>query len=102
MSERAPDRSETGAASGHSHATRENILIMLAAAMIGLIYGYDLGSIATAILFLKPDFQLTAFQTSAVTTSVVIGQLVGAFFAGQITNRIGRKNTMIADRKSVV
>jgi MFS transporter, SP family, galactose:H+ symporter len=96
MSERAPDRSDTAAASGHSHATRENILIMLAAAMIGLIYGYDLGSIATALLFLTPDFQLTAFQTSVVTTAVVVGQLIGAFVAGHITNRFGRKNTMIA------
>src|SRR3712207_1846147 len=98
MSERAPRRSDTGAASGHSHATRENILIVLAAAMIGLIYGYDLGSIATAILFLKGDFQLTAFQISVVTTAVVVGQLIGAFFAGRITNRFGRKK----DRKSVV
>ena len=63
--------------------------------MIGLIYGYDLGSIATAILFLTNDFQLTAFQTSVVTTAVVVGQLIGAFFAGRITNRFGRKNSMI-------
>ena len=63
--------------------------------MIGLIYGYDLGSIATAILFLTDDFQLTAFQISVVTTAVVVGQLVGAFFAGRITNRFGRKNSMI-------
>ena len=75
--------------------TRENLLIVLAAAMIGLIYGYDLGSIATAILFLTDDFQLTAFQISVVTTAVVVGQLVGAFFAGRITNRFGRKNIMI-------
>jgi MFS transporter, SP family, galactose:H+ symporter len=79
MSERAPRRSDTAAGSGHAHATRENMLIMLAAAMIGLIYGYDLGSIATALLFLTPDFQLTAFQTSVVTTAVVVGQLMGAF-----------------------
>src|SRR5829696_5463992 len=95
MSERAPRRSDTSAARVDSHATRENILIVLAAAMIGLIYGYDLGSIATAILFLTNDFQLTAFQTSVVTTAVVVGQLIGAFFAGRITNRFGRKNTMI-------
>src|ERR671929_506041 len=93
MDEAASRRSGTR---GRGHLTRENLLIVIAAATIGLIYGYDLGAIATAILFLKPDFQLTAFQTSAVTTSVVVGQLVGAFFAGRITNRFGRKNTMIA------
>ena len=95
MSERAPRGSDTGGASGHSHATKENLLIVLAASMIGLIYGYDLGSIATAILFLGDDFQLSAFQISVVTTAVVVGQLIGAFLAGRITNRFGRKNTMI-------
>src|ERR671920_995436 len=96
MSEGTPRRSEPGAASTSSHATRENILIVIAAAMIGLIYGYDLGSIATAIIFLQPDFHLSDFMVSVVTTAVVVGQLFGAFFAGQISNRIGRKNTMIA------
>jgi sugar porter (SP) family MFS transporter len=95
MSEGTPSRSEPGAASTSSHTTRENLLIVLAAAMIGLIYGYDLGSIATAILFLGDDFQLTDFKISVVTTAVVVGQLIGAFFAGRITNRFGRKNSMI-------
>ena len=95
MSERAPDRSDTAAASGHSHATRENMLIMLAAAIIGLIYGYDLGSIASALLFLVPDFELSTFMTSVVTSAVVLGQLLGAFFAGRISNTIGRKRTMV-------
>ena len=71
------------------------MLIVISAALIGLIYGYDLGSIATAILFLGPDFGLSAFMISFVTTAVVVGQLFGAFFAGSITNRIGRKNAMI-------
>ena len=44
---------------------------------------------------LTDDFQLTAFQISVVTTAVVVGQLIGAFFAGRITNRFGRKNSMI-------
>ena len=71
------------------------MLIVISAALIGLIYGYDLGSIATAILFLGPDFGLSAFMISFVTTAVVVGQLFGAFFAGRITNGIGRKNAMI-------
>jgi MFS transporter, SP family, galactose:H+ symporter len=93
MDEAAPRGSGTG---GRRPITRENLLIVIAASMIGLIYGYDLGSIATAIIFLQPDFHLSDFMVSVVTTAVVVGQLFGAFFAGQISNRIGRKNTMIA------
>ncbi len=75
--------------------SRLNILIAGTAAIIGLIYGYDLGSIASALLFLKPDFDLSTFMVSVVAASVVIGQLVGAFNAGRITNWIGRKRTMV-------
>ena len=93
MNEAASRRSGMG---GRRHITRENLLIVIAAAMIGLIYGYDLGSIATAIIFLGPDFGLSSFMISVVTTAVVVGQLFGALSAGRITNRFGRKNTMIA------
>ncbi|MGI8867185.1 MAG: MFS transporter, partial [Rubrobacteraceae bacterium] len=75
--------------------SRLNILIAGTAAIIGLIYGYDLGSIASALLFLQPDFDLSTFMVSVVAASVVIGQLVGAFNAGRITNWIGRKRTMV-------
>ncbi len=75
--------------------SRLNVLIAGTAAIVGLIYGYDLGSIAGALLFLVPDFGLSTFMTSVVTTAVVLGQLVGAFFAGRISNSIGRKRTMV-------
>jgi hypothetical protein len=44
---------EEGAARGRS-VSRLNVLIAITAAIIGLIYGYDLGSIASALLFLVP------------------------------------------------
>lgn len=65
------------------------------AAIIGVIYGYDLGSIASATLFLKPDLGLSTFMVSVVTATVVLGQLLGAFSAGRITNSFGRKRTMV-------
>src|SRR5688572_33458581 len=85
---------ENGAARGRS-VSRLNVYIAGTAAIIGLIYGYDLGSIASALLFLVPDFDLSTFMTSAVTSAVVLGQLAGAFSAGRISNTIGRKRTMV-------
>jgi sugar porter (SP) family MFS transporter len=75
--------------------SRLNILIATTAAIVGLIYGYDLGSIASALLFLVPAFDLSTFMTSVVTSAVVLGQLLGALFAGRISNTIGRKRTML-------
>src|SRR5215212_4726710 len=75
--------------------SRLNILIATTAAIVGLIYGYDLGSIASALLFLVPAFELSTFMTSVVTAAVVLGQLLGALFAGRISNTIGRKRTMV-------
>jgi hypothetical protein len=62
--------------------SRLNVLIAITAAIIGLIYGYDLDSIASALLFLVPDFDLSTTMTSVVTSAVVLGRLFGALFAG--------------------
>src|SRR3712207_2342341 len=77
------------------YVSRLNVMIAGTAAIIGIISGHDLGSIASAILFLQPDLQLSTFMVSVVTATVVLGQLFGAFFAGRITNTIGRKRTMV-------
>jgi SP family galactose:H+ symporter-like MFS transporter len=53
-----------GSGSRRRNVSRLNVLIALTAAIIGLIYGYDLGSIASALLFLVPDFHLSTFMTS--------------------------------------
>jgi SP family galactose:H+ symporter-like MFS transporter len=75
--------------------SRINVLIAITAAIIGLIYGYDLGSIASALLFLVPAFDLNTFMTSVVTSAVVLGQLFGALYAGCISNTIGRKHSLV-------
>jgi sugar porter (SP) family MFS transporter len=85
---------EEGATRGQS-VSRLNVLIAITAAIIGLIYGYDLGSIASALLFLVPAFDLSTFMTSVVTSAVVLGQLFGALFAGRISNTIGRKRSLV-------
>jgi sugar porter (SP) family MFS transporter len=96
MSEREAMDSNRGESLGlRGSVSKLNVLIAGTAAIIGIIYGYDLGSIASAILFLKPDLSLSTFMVSAVTATVVLGQLVGAFNAGRITNWIGRKRTMV-------
>src|SRR5688572_6432829 len=95
MSEREtgnPNKREGGRGGS---ASSLNILIAGPAAISAIITGFDLGSIASAILFLQPDLNLSTFMVSVVTATVVLGQIFGAFNAGRITNWIGRKRTMV-------
>jgi MFS family permease len=69
--------------------------IAIAAATIGIIYGYDLGAIAGALLFITKDFDLSTKQTESVATIVVVGSIVGALTGGRLANAIGRKPAMV-------
>ncbi len=71
------------------------MLVGLTAASVGVIYGYDLSSIAGVLLAVTEDFHLTDGQKGLLTTMAVIGQLVGAMGAGVIANAIGRKRSTI-------
>ena len=71
------------------------MLVGLTAASVGIIYGYDLSSIAGALLFITKQFDLTTRQQELVTTMVVIGQIGGALGAGVLANAIGRKKSMV-------
>ncbi|AYE94514.1 MFS transporter [Mycobacterium paragordonae] len=91
-----------GPGSGHQDTqsqgkslTGRGLLVGLTAASVGVIYGYDLSSIAGARLFIAEDFHLTTRQQELVTTMVVIGQIVGALAAGVIANAIGRKRSTV-------
>lgn len=67
----------------------------IAGAAIGLIYGYDTGSVAGALLFLKRDLGLTTAMQEVVTSVVVVGAIVGTILARYTCDRLGRKRTMV-------
>jgi SP family arabinose:H+ symporter-like MFS transporter len=69
--------------------------IAIAAATIGVIYGYDLGNISGALLFITKEFDLTTKETEWVATIVVAGSIAGALAASRLANAIGRKPTMV-------
>jgi MFS transporter, SP family, galactose:H+ symporter len=74
---------------------RLGLLVGVAAASLGVIYGYDLSNIAGALLFITKQFDLTTHRQELVTTAVVIGQIAGAIGAGVLANAIGRKRSML-------
>ena len=74
---------------------RMGLRIAVAAATIGVIYGYDLGNISGALLFITKEFDLSTKQTEWVATIVVAGSIAGALVASRLANAIGRKPTMV-------
>lgn len=71
------------------------ITISLAAATVGVVYGYDTGSIAGALLFLPKAFNLSTNAVEWITTFTGLGLILGALIANRVADRYGRKAAMV-------
>ncbi|MGA7538698.1 MAG: sugar porter family MFS transporter [Steroidobacteraceae bacterium] len=67
----------------------------LIGALGGLLFGYDTGIIAGAILFIRKDFRLDAMQQGLVVSSLVLGALAGAATTGYLSDRFGRRRLLL-------
>ena len=67
----------------------------LIAPLGGLLFGYNTAIISSALIFLKNDFTLSTFAQEMVVSIVLIGALLGAMSAGSLSDRFGRKPTII-------
>ena len=61
----------------------------------GCLYGYDLGVISGALPSLSASLQLSDSQAETVVAFLFIGSAVGSFIGGNITDRIGRKSSIL-------
>ena len=57
----------------------------------GFLFGFDTGVISGALLFVKTEFRLNAFEQGSVVSVLVLGAMAGALAAGRVADRIGRK-----------
>src|SRR5688572_21803994 len=57
------------------------ILAAAVAALGGLLFGYDTGVISGALLFIQPQFGLSAGWEEIVTSAVLLGATLGALFS---------------------
>jgi len=64
-------------------------------ALGGMLFGYDIGVISGAILFIKQQFSLSSGMEEIVVSSVLLGCLVGAFVGGSMADRYGRRRLLI-------
>jgi SP family xylose:H+ symportor-like MFS transporter len=69
--------------------------ITIAITLGGLLFGYDTGVINGTQFFFSKYFELTGALKGFIVSSALLGALVGAAGAGILSNRIGRKNSLI-------
>jgi sugar porter (SP) family MFS transporter len=80
-----------GLEASRRRARRNVVLTAAIAGLGGLLFGYDTGVIAGALLFIKSDFGLSSFEQGLVVAAVPIGAVFGAAFAGPAADRYGRR-----------
>jgi MFS transporter, SP family, xylose:H+ symportor len=71
------------------------IRVVLVAALGGLLFGYDTAVISGAIGFLKTHFHLSASMKGWAASSALLGCLFGVVLAGPISDRFGRRSTLL-------
>lgn len=61
----------------------------------GILYGYDIGVISGALLFIQDAIPMTDTQIGTIVGAVLAGGLVGTLLAGPIGDRYGRRSLIM-------
>jgi sugar porter (SP) family MFS transporter len=93
-----PSPTEKGRSSQNKADADPKRFVYLATAISalgGLLFGYDVGVISGAILFIKQEFSLSPTMEEIVVSSVLLGSLAGAAIGGALADRLGRRKLLI-------
>jgi sugar porter (SP) family MFS transporter len=81
--------------SAGAKAQRFVYLATAISALGGLLFGYDVGVISGAILFVQKAFSLSPRMEEVVVGSVLLGSLAGAIIGGSLADRLGRRKLLV-------
>lgn len=79
---------------GARRARRNQTLFAVVATMGGLLFGYDTGVIAGALLYIRQDLHLSSASQGVVVSSLLVGAAFGASFGGRFADAVGRRRTI--------
>ena len=71
------------------------IFLSVVAALGGFLFGYDTAVISGTIAQVTQLFQLDAMQQGWYVGCALVGSIIGVLFAGILSDKLGRKMTMI-------
>jgi len=69
--------------------------VSLIAGLGGILYGFDMGIIAAALIFVRSTFSLSTQMEEIVVSVVLVGSMVGAVVGGVFADRAGRRTTLV-------
>jgi SP family arabinose:H+ symporter-like MFS transporter len=71
-------------------------LISMVAALGSVMFGFDIAIISGAAPFVQVHFALSELQLGWGVSSLLFGCMIGAIFIGPITDKLGRKRSLIS------
>lgn len=71
------------------------LLLALVAALGGFLFGYDTGVVSGTVSHIGEQFALDELQLGWFVGCALIGSIAGVAFAGKLSDRFGRKATML-------
>src|SRR5271155_2700782 len=70
---------------------RYRLLLLAIAGMGGVLYGFDLGIIGAALLYLDKTIDLSAQQTSLIVAALLFGGIFSSLLTGLCSDLLGRR-----------
>src|ERR1700692_748940 len=64
----------------------------------GILYGFDMGVIAAALVYVRESFGLSTIMQEIVVSVVLVGAMGGALGGGAISDKIGRRRALLSGR----
>jgi sugar porter (SP) family MFS transporter len=61
----------------------------------GILYGFDMGVIAAALIYVRDAFHLSTWMEEVLVIAVLIGVMIGALIGGTVADRVGRRKTLV-------
>ncbi len=71
-------------------------IIAVVASLGGLLSGFDTGVISGALLFINETWNMTPLEQGWITSSALVGAVIGAAFNGFLSDFYGRKKIIVA------